>query len=296
MLIEYYKGEPSTYLIGYKGGKVNNYGSGRSLWYLPHNTTVAAVPVLSQVTPFIFTEATANFQEVSIQGRLTYRLTDPIKAAEFLDFTITQKGTYRSKDLDKLTQRIVNTVQAYIRSGVNALDLENALGKVKDLSGDVLLKVRQETDLQTLGVFVENLHITSVNATPEMRKALEAEYRENLQKRTDQAIYDRRFAAQEEERKLKQRELDGDVELEERRRDLVNKQAENSLVLAEAEAKADEMKLNPYAEFAPQALVGLALKEWAANAGTVDNLSIGTDMLGQLIGWMGGKQDASEKR
>jgi len=269
MLIDYYKGEPSTYLIGYAGGRVNEFGSGRSLWYMPHNTTLAAVPILSQVTPFIFKEATANFQEVSIQGQLTYRLTAPMKAAEFLDFTITEKGAYRSKDLDKLTQRIINTVQAYIRSGVNALDLENALGKVKDLSGEVLLEVR---------------------------KALEAEYRENLQKRADQAIYDRRFAAQDEERKIRQRELDGDVELEERRRDLVNKQAENGLVLAEAEAKADQMKLNPYSELAPQALVGLALKEWAANAGTVENLSIGADMLGQLIGWMGGRQDVSKKR
>jgi len=100
------------------------------------------------------------------------------------------KGHYRSKDLETLTQRIVNTVQAYTRSGVNALDLEGALSKVKDLSGAVLDNVRQETDLQALGVFIENLHFTAVNATPEMRKALEVDYREHLQKRADQAIYD----------------------------------------------------------------------------------------------------------
>ena len=225
---------------------------------------------------------------------MTFRLADPVKAAEFLDFTINRKGNYKSKDLDKLIQRIVNTVQAYIRSGVNTLDLEEALGKVRDLSGDVLTKVRQENDLAALGVLIENLHITAVNATPEMRKALEADYRESLQKRADQAIYDRRFAAQEEERKLKENELEGDVALEERRRDLVNKQAENNLVLAEAEAKADEMKLNPYGNLAPQALVGLALKEWAANAGTIDNLSIGADMLSDLIGWIGGKRNVSK--
>jgi hypothetical protein len=288
MLIQYYKGDPSTFLIGYKGGKAKHYGPGRSLWYVPYNTTLATVPILSQVAPFIFREATANFQEVSIQGQLTYRLTDPVKAAQFLDFTLDNKGGYRSKDLETLSQRIVNTVQAYTRSGVNTLILEEALSKVKDLSGSVLAKVREEPDLQALGVFIENLHFTSVSATPEMRKALEADYRESLQKRADQAIYDRRAAALEEERKLKQRELDTEVDLEERRKDLVEMQAQNNLTLAQAEAKAEELKLNPYGQLEPQALVGLALKEWAANAGTVENLSIGADMLSQLISWIGG--------
>lgn len=295
MVMRYYKGDPSTYLIGYKAGKVKHLGPGRSTWYLPYNTTLAAVPVLSQVAPFIFKEATGNFQEVSIQGQLTYRLTDPVKAAKFLDFTIDSKGDYRSKDLEKLTQRIVNTVQTFTRSGVNVLDLENALIKVKDLSGSVLGKVRAETDLQELGVYVENLHFTSVSATPEMRKALEADYRESLQKRADQAIYDRRAAALEEERKLKQREMDTEVELENQRKDLVDMQAQNNLTLAEAEAKADEMKLNPYGELSPQALVGLALKEWAGNAGTVENLSIGADVLNQLIGWIGGNQHVRDQ-
>jgi len=295
MLIKYYKGDPSTFLIRYKSGQVKRLGAGKSLWYMPFNTTLARVPVLSQVTPFIFKEATANFQEVSVQGQLTYRLTDPVKAAEFLNFTVDAKGNYLGDDLEKLTQRIVNTVQAFTRSGMNSMDLENALSHVKDLSGSVLENVRQEPDLLALGVFVENLHFTSVNATPEMRKALEANYRESLQKRADQAIYDRRAAALEEERKLKQREMDTEVELEDRRKDLVNMQAQNNLTLAEAEAKAEELKLNPYGELAPQALVGLALKEWAANAGTVGNLSIGADILGQLISWIGGQTHVRQK-
>lgn len=295
MLINYYKGDPSSFLLRYKSGKVKTLGAGKSLWYVPYNTTLACVPVLSRVTPFIFKEATANYQEVSIQGQLTYRLTDPVKAAQFLDFTIDAKGQYRSDDLEKLTQRIVNTVQAFTRSGMNSMDLEGALSHVKDLSGTVLEFVRQEPDLIALGVYVENLHFTSVTATPEMRKALEANYRESLQKRADQAIYDRRAAALEEERKLKQRELDTEVELEDRRKDLVNMQAQNNLTLAEAEAKAEELKLNPYGELAPQALVGLALKEWAANAGTVGNLSIGADMLSQLITWIGGQTHVSPK-
>lgn len=120
-----------------------------------------------------------------------------------------------------------------------------------------------------------------------MRKALEADYREGLQRRADQAIYARRAAAVAEERKIKQSELDTEVELEERRRELVEMQAANRLRLAEADARADELKLDPYARMPAQALLGLALKEWAANAGNIANLSITPDHLNQLVAWVG---------
>ena len=75
-----------------------------------------------------------------------------------------------------------------------------------------------------------------------------------------------------------------DVELENRRKDLVDMQARNSLALAEA--KAEELKLSPYGELPPQALVGLALKEWAANAGTIDSLSITPDLLSKVVAYV----------
>ena len=148
-----------------------------------------------------------------------------------------------------------------------------------------------ESSLQKLGVVVESLYFNAITPTPEMQKALEAEYRENLQRNADKAIYDRRAASVEEERKIQQREMDIEIEVEERRKELVGMQAENSLKLAEAEAKADEMKLNPYGDLAPQALIGLALKEFAGNAGRIGSLNITPDMLGQVIGWIGGQDN-----
>jgi len=294
MMIKHYKGEPNVYVIRYRSGKLRAHGEGLDFWYLPFNTSIAEVPVATQDAPFIFNEATANFQSVAIQGQLTYRLASPLDAAQLLDFTIDPKtGRYRSQDPDKLTQRVINAVQAHTRKGVNDLSLETALTQVKELSLEVLDKVRSEPSLKALGVVVESLYFTAVTATPAMQKALEAEYRERLQRDADRAIYERRTAAVEEERKIRQSELETDIELEERRKDLVEMQAENSLKLAEAEAKADEMKLNPYGNLAPQALIGLAFKEFAGNAGSIGNLSITPDMLGQIIHWVGGQSDAS---
>ncbi|NIP99399.1 MAG: hypothetical protein GWM98_02435 [Nitrospinaceae bacterium] len=288
MFIKYYKGKPNTHVIAYRNGIIHKQGRGITLWYSPFNTTIAAVPVMTQDAPFIFHEITANYQEIAVQGQLTYRLENPVLAAEQHDFSIhTGSGRYLNKDPEKLVQRIINTIQALTRTQVNQMDLETAIREVKAIAARVLENLKAEEDLRALGVAIENLHITAIKPNPEMQKALEADYREGLQKRADQAIYDRRAAAQVEEDKLKRNEMETEVALEDRRKDLVNMQAENQLTLAEAEAKGEEMKLNPYGELGPQALLALALKEWAANTGQIGTLNINPDLLGQLVKWTG---------
>lgn len=300
MIIKYFKGEPNTYVIRYKKGVVKKEGTGLTFWYWPHNTSIATVPVISQDAPFIFNETTANYQEISIQGQLSYRLVAPIETAKVLDYTIDPvTRRYLSKDPEKLVARVINAVQANTRSGVNNLSLDEALIKVKELTSEVLASVQNEPKLKALGVVIESLYFTAVKATPEMQKALEADYRESLQQRSDLAIYTRRKAAVAEESKIKNSELDNEVELEERRRDLVIKQSENRIkqaqaeakaieMEAEAETKADEIRYRLYKDLSPQSMVGLALKEWAANAGTIDNLTITPDLVSKVVGYIGG--------
>ena len=287
MIVNYYKGEPNTYTVCFRNGKVKKHGAGINFFYMPLTTSIAAVPLASLESHFVFTETTADFQEIAIQGSFTYRLDDPLEVASRLNFTVEPgKHRYRSQDPDKLVQRVVNAVQGHTRTQVSRLSLEEALGEVRDLAQLVYAGVQQAPELKALGVVVEGLHFTSVRATPEMQKALEADFRESLNKRADQAIYDRRKSAVEEERKIRESEMNTDVELENRRKALVDTQARNSLALAEAEAKAEELKLSPYGNLPAQALVGLALKEWAANAGTIDNLSITPDLLSKVVNYV----------
>jgi len=287
MLVQYFKGEPNVHVIRYRGGKIVEHGDGINFWYLPINTSIAAVPTASQEAQFVFTETTVNYQEVAIQGTLSYRVADPLEVASRLDFTV-DPGTYRfrSEDPDKLMRRVVNAVQSHTRSKVSGLSLEDALTQVRNLATEVFADVVREEAISGLGVTLESLHFMSVKATPEMQKALEADYREALQQRADQAIYARRAAAVSEERGIRESELNTEVELEHRRKDLVDTQARNNLALAEAEAKAEELKLNPYGTMPPQALVAMALKEWAGNAGTIDNLSITPDLLSKVVTWV----------
>jgi hypothetical protein len=59
-----------------------------------------------------------------------------------------------------------------------------------------------------------------VRPTPEMARALEAEAREGLQRRADEAIYSRRNATVDQERRIKESELATELPVEEKRRQI----------------------------------------------------------------------------
>lgn len=286
-MIRYYKGDPNAYILAFRGGEVARRGAGIAFWYLPMQTTVARVPTVAMDAPFLIRETTRDYQEVAVQGNLTYRIAEPELAASRLDFTVTGPGgAYRSEDPGRLVDRIIHATQARLRGVVRTWTLEETLDRAQQLARETAERLEAEPALARIGVQVEGVYVIGVQPEPEVQRALEAKYREEVNQRADRAIFERRSAALEQERALKQHEMDTSIQVEEARRELVTRQARNDLTLAEAEAEADRLKLTPYAEVPVQALVALALKEWAANPAGIGQLNITPDMLSQLAGWM----------
>ena len=93
-----------TYVIHYKNGNVSKEGRGLSFFYFAPNSSIAAIPLGSNDLPFIFNESTNDYQTISIQGQITYKIKDPKMLADILDFTVTERGTYKKNDIEKLYQ------------------------------------------------------------------------------------------------------------------------------------------------------------------------------------------------
>src|SRR5437879_12826957 len=85
---------------------------------------------------------------------------------------------------------------------------------------EVLAKLRESEAVAALGVEILALSILAIKPTPEMSKALEAEAREALQRRSDEAIYARRNAAVEQERLIKESELNTEIAVEGKQREI----------------------------------------------------------------------------
>jgi regulator of protease activity HflC (stomatin/prohibitin superfamily) len=295
MNIGFFKGLPTDYVMKYSSGRLVREGAGLAFWYLQHNTQVVAVPTSSMDANFVFNEVTNNFQDVTIQGQFTYRIHAPKQAAALLNFTLNlNKRSYVSNDPDLLSQRITNIIQMETRGELQKVSLEEALGRYEAIAATVHRRIKEGALLESLGVELLSVYFVSAKPTPEVAKALEAEYRETLLRKADEAIYARRAAAVEEERKIKENELNTDIALEERKRQLIDLQGDNERRQAENrgqaieleaqyKAKAKQMELGVYAGLEPRTVLALALNELGQNAGQIGNLTITSEILASLL-------------
>src|SRR5258708_21198822 len=90
--LRYIKATPTSYLMQFRKGRVLRQGTGLSFFYFAPSSTLVSVPVGSTDVPFIFNEVTADFQAVTVQGHLTFRVVDPRKLAELLDYSLSATG------------------------------------------------------------------------------------------------------------------------------------------------------------------------------------------------------------
>ena len=91
--IRFIRFDAMTYVIHYKKGEIVREGRSLSFWYFAPNSSIVAIPIGSDDAPFIFEETTADFQTVTVQGQITYKIQDPKQLADLLDFTVDCKRT-----------------------------------------------------------------------------------------------------------------------------------------------------------------------------------------------------------
>jgi SPFH domain / Band 7 family len=297
--IGYFKAQPTEYIIQYVSGRVAREGKGLAFFYLKHNTQVVAVPTSSMDANLVFNEVTRNFQAVTIQGQFTYRIHDAKQAAEILNFSLNPvTRRYVSNDPDRLAQRITNVIQMETRTEIQGRSLEEVLSQFETIAASVQTRIKGSSLLGPLGAELVSVYFVAAKPTPEVAAALEADYRETLLRKADMAIYARRAAAVEEERKIKENELNTEITLEEQRRRLIDLQGENALREAESRgkaleeearyrAKAKQLELDVYSGLDPRKILSLAMSDLGQHAERIGNLTITSEILAALLNGRG---------
>ncbi len=242
--IRFIKVEPTDYVLQYKRGQVVREGAGLSFFCFAPTTSLVRVPTGSVDVPFIFEEVTADFQQVTVQGQITYRVADPRKLSQLMNFTLSPNGRdYASDDPSKLPQRLINHAQVLTRASLKSLSLREALGQSDGLVSALRQGLQAAELIASLGLEVLGLSILAIKPTPETSRALEAEARERILREADEAIYARRNAAVEQERAIKENELSTEIAVENKKRQIRETQmeAEKSVQLKKHEIREAEM-------------------------------------------------------
>lgn len=310
---KYSKVPATTFVMLYKNGQVVRKGTGLSFFYFAPMSVVVHVPITSIDVPFAFTEVSADFQEATVQGNLTYRVNDPEKLASLLDYTVDHLGRYKTDDPSKLGERLIQTTQTAARAFIQSQNLRVLLISSAQLVVAIRDALQRSDTMQQLGVEVIDVAVGSIKAEPEMAKALQAEAREQLLKEADQAIYARRNASLDLERTIKENEfkteitvaqnqrqvqetkMAGDIAVEQQRSQLVETRVANQLKEAEARGASLQAVLNPVREIdwrvllamqgdaSANTLISSAFDQLARNADKIGQLNITPDLLQALL-------------
>jgi regulator of protease activity HflC (stomatin/prohibitin superfamily) len=313
------KAKPTTFVAKFQNGRAVRQGAGLSFFYFAPTCTIVSIELSSADVPFVFEETTTDFQEVTVQGQLTYRVLEPMQLAKALDFSIDRRGRYVSDDPTKLSERLIQATQAASRAFVQSQDLSSVLTASDQLGTELTQKLLDSTTSKMLGVEILSVSVLSIKASPEMVKAMQADTREKLLLKADQAVYARRNMAIDLEREITENQLQSERAVEEKRREvsetkmaasiaieeqrsgLVDRQISNERKLAEArtaalQATLDAMRGIDWRVLATatgnndaRSTIAMAFQQLAENADKIGRLEITPDLLRTLT-----ERDVSE--
>ncbi|MFL9843383.1 SPFH domain-containing protein [Flavobacterium rhizosphaerae] len=241
--IKQIKFDSMTYVLHFRNGKVAKEGRGLSFFYFAPNSSIVAIPMGSNDLPFIFSETTNDYQKISIQGQISYKISNPKVLADVLDFTVNDDGLYKKNDIEKLNQRIINEAQTATSSFIHETKLKEAIRSAKQIEEHILAGLTNSVAISMLGIEIIGANVLAITPSPEMARALETETREKLQQQADQAIYERRNFAVEQERKIKESELNTEIAVEEKQKQITEKKMESQVLDAENQRRLRQMEV-----------------------------------------------------
>lgn len=268
--LRFYKADASTFVIKSRAGSTIRSGRGLSFFYNPATTSIAAIPTNAQEAPFVFNLQSKDFQDVRVQGQVTFRVIDALKTAEALNFTLNRTGDgYVSEDPLKLNDRVIRVAQSLVQAQVQQQPLRSVLASSAGLLNLLQASLPTSDSLESMGLEVLEVSITGVKPNAETARALEAEAREAILKEADDAIYLRRISAVEQERSIKEAELQTDFSVQQKEQKIEQQKLENSRILMRESLATDQERLQTQNALNMERIKG-QIAEAQENAALVD--------------------------
>ncbi|MFF7712319.1 SPFH domain-containing protein [Streptomyces sp. NPDC007988] len=314
---------PTAHVRHHRRGRLVHDGPGLSFWFRALTAALSEVPVDDRELAMTFHARTSDFQDVSVQATVTYRISDPATAAARLDFSIDpDTGAWRGAPLEQISTLLTETAQQHAldvlaRTPLSAALVDGVAAVRERISGGLGAEPR----LTATGIEVVAVRVMALRPEPEVERALRTPAREQIQQEADRATYERRAVAVERERAIAENELASRIELARREERLVDQKGTNARREAEESAAADAVRaeaeaarkvrlakaeataarevgearagaqaawLRVHSEADPATLHALAVTRLAENLPRVDSVTLSPDVLTGLLARLAG--------
>lgn len=321
-LFRHLRGTPTAHIRHLRRGKVRHDGTGLSFWFRPLTAVLSEVPVDDRELPLLFHARTADFQDVTVQASVTFRIADPALASTRVDFSIDPvDGRWRSTPLEQLGGLLTESAQQHALDLLARTPLPAALvDGVATVRERVAAGLAADARLAETGIAVIGVRVVAIRPEPDLEKALQTPTREQVQQEADRATFERRALAVERERAISENELQSQIELARREEQLIAQRGSNARrqaeeeaaatgiateaeaarderlgaaraqatrAIGEAEAAAEAARVDAYRSLPDANLLGLAAHRLAGQLPRIQNLVLTPDLLTPLLTRLG---------
>ncbi|NEE03585.1 SPFH domain-containing protein [Phytoactinopolyspora halotolerans] len=309
----------------HRKGKLIREGAGQAFWFRPLAAALSEVPIDDREVPLLFHARSADFQDVTVQATVTYRVTDPGLAASRIDFSIdTESGLWTGTPLEQVAGLLTESSQQHALDLLARMPLRTALTEgVEAVRNRLAEGLRADHRLTETGLAVLDVRVVAVRPEPDVEKALQTPAREQMQQDADRATYERRALAVERERTISENELQSKIELARREQDLVAQRGANARreaeetaaadrieveaqasrerqladvradatrIIGEAEAAVESARVAAYRDLNGTTLLGLAVKDLAGHLPDIGTVILTPDMLAPALARLAGER------
>jgi regulator of protease activity HflC (stomatin/prohibitin superfamily) len=316
--VRHLRADAASHVLHYRGATLRRSGRGLAFWFAPWAASVAEVPVDDREIALAFHGRSADFQDVVVLGALTYRIVEPARTADRVDFTIDlRKGGWLKQPIEKIAASLSQLAQQHTQGYLQGTPLRDILTQGHErIRRSIEETLDQAPLLLDMGLALVSVRISSLKPSNDLERALEAPTRERLQQEADEATFRRRALAVEKERAIQENELQNQIELARREEQLIAQRGQNarreSTEKAEAErietesraasrrvqgeAEADSIRaidgarltleqerLDAYRTMPPALVAALAGKELAGKLQKIEHLNVTPDLLGTML-------------
>jgi regulator of protease activity HflC (stomatin/prohibitin superfamily) len=305
----YLRSAPTAHIRHHDRGRLTHNGPGLSFRYRSLHAALSEVPINDRELAMAFHARTSDFQDVTVQATVTYRISDPAEAAARLDFSVDpDTGVWHGAPLEQIATLLTETAQQHTLDVLARTPLAGALvDGVAAVRERVAEGLAAEPRLPATGIDVVAVRVVAIRPEAEVERALRTPAREQIQQEADRATYERRAVAVERERAIAENELASQIELARREEQLVEQRGTNSRREAEEHAAADGVRaeaeaarevgaaraesqaawLRVHGEVNASTLHALAVTRLAENLPRIDSLTLSPDVLTDLLAKLG---------
>jgi regulator of protease activity HflC (stomatin/prohibitin superfamily) len=312
------RGEPNFQIVHYQRGRQRRSGAGLSFWFMPLSASIAEIPLDDRELPFHFQGRSQDFQDVTAQGVITFRVSDPDALMRRVDFSIDlDEGAYTKEPLERLAQLITQLAQQFALDYIANTPVRQILAHgIEALRERIRTGLLADQELREMGIEIVSVRLASVKPSADLERALQMPTREAIQQKADEAGFSRRAQAVEKERAIQENELQNKIELARREETLIaqhgqneRKRAEEEIeaarlraeaeaaqerlqavteaegirVVEEAKVAAERDRMQIYRDLPTPVIIGLAAQELAGKLQSIEHLTVSPELFGPLV-------------